>query len=202
VLSSGGLSRRLLLAQALAVSTSACTVAYKTDVLRQDVLTDAQQVIADMKINHGDMTIEAAVDRADTTYGPGQPVVLSVKPSKDAYVAILRVLANGDTTIVFPNRGRRNAAVAANTVLTVPAAGDSVTIAVGKPGIELYEFIASTSKDAWPFTRTPDDGSDFANLGGSTRNTAKDLLGALKVGPSHDTAARYVTVRVSGRGLF
>lgn len=202
MLSSRCLPRRLLVAAALAVCTAACTAAYKTDVLRKDMLTDAQQVIADMKINHGDMTIETAVDRADTTYDPGQPVVVSVKTSKDAYVAILRVLANGDTTIVFPNRARRNAAVAANRVLTVPAPGDSVKIAAGKPGIELYLFIASTSNDAWPFTRAPDDGSDFADLGGSTRNIAKDLLAALKVGPSHDTAARYLTVRVSGRGLF
>lgn len=202
MLSSRCRPRRQLLAAAVAVSTAACTAAYKTDMLRKDVLTDAQQVIADMKINHGDMTIEAAVDRADTTYDPGQPVVVSVKTSKNAYVAILRVLANGDTTIVFPNRGRRNAAVAANTLLTVPAPGDPVKITVGKPGIELYEFIASTSNDAWPFTRAPDNGSDFADLGGSTRYIAKDLLGALKIGPNHDTAARYLTVRVSGPGLF
>lgn len=195
------LPRRLLLAAALAVCTAACTAAYKTDVLRKDVLTDAQQVIADMKINHGDMTIEAAVDRADTTYDPGQPVDVSVKTSKDAYVAILRVLANGDTTIVFPNRGLRKAMVPANTVLTVPAPGDAVKIAGDKPGIVLFEFIASSSGDAWPFTRAPDNGSDFADLGGSTRNIVKDLIAGLKVG-AHDTAASHLTVRIAGRSLF
>lgn len=202
MLSATALLRRLLLAAAIAASAAGCTVAYKTDVLRKDVLTDAQQVVADTKINHGDMTIEASVDRADTTYDPGQPIVLSLKTSKNAYVTILRVLANGDTTIVFPNRGRRNAAVAANTVLTVPGPDDAVKIAAGKPGIELYEFVASTTSDSWPFKRAPDDGSDFADLGPTTRNIAKELVDALKIGPTHDTAARYLTIRVTGRGLF
>ncbi len=199
---SGDLPRRLLLAAAVAASAGGCAVAYKTDLLRKDVLTDAQQVIADTKVNHGEMTIVGSVDRADTTYDPGQPITLSVKTSKDAYVAILRVLADGDTTIVFPNRGRRKAAVPADTVLRVPAPDDAVRIAAGKPGVELYEFIASTTGDAWPFTRAPDNGSDFADLGITTRNIAKDLLGGLKIGPGHDTAASYLTVRVTGRGLF
>ena len=192
----------VVIVAALAAGTGGCGVAPKTDLLRSDVLTDAQQVIADAKFNHGDMTIEASVDRADTTYNPGQPIVFSVKTSKNAYLAILRVRADGGTTIVFPNRGRRNAAISANSVLTVPAPGDAVTIVAGGPGIELIEFIASASKDAWPFTRAPDNGSDFADLGISTRNIAKDLLGALRAGAPHDIAARYLTIRVTGRSLF
>jgi Domain of unknown function (DUF4384) len=164
-------------------------------------LTDAQQVIADTRINHGDMTITGSVDREDTTYGTGQPITLSAKTSKNAYVAILRVLANGDTAIVFPNRAHRDAAIAANTALTVPGPGDAVKIAADKPGIVLFEFIASTNGDSWLFKRDPDSGSDFAKLGVTTRNIAKDLLSTLKVGHGPDTAASFVTVRIGG-GLF
>jgi Domain of unknown function (DUF4384) len=193
--------RRLLLAAAVAASAAGCAAAQKTDLLRKDTLTDAQQVVADAKLDHGDMTIVGSVDRPDTTYDPGQPITLSVKTSKKAYVTILRVTANGDTTIVFPNRGRRDAAVPANTVVTVPAPGEAVKIAADKPGIVLFEFIASNAGDAWPFSRPPDDGSDFADLGGTTRNIVKDLLNGLKIG-SHDTAAGHVTVRITGRSLF
>jgi uncharacterized protein DUF4384 len=195
--------RRLLLAAAIAASATGCAVAQKTDLplLRRDVPTDAQQVVADAKIDHGDMTITGSVDRPDTTYDPGQPITLSVKTSKKAYVTILRVTASGETTIVFPNRGRRNAAVPAKTVLTVPAPDDTVKIAADKPGIVLFEFIASDAGDAWPFTRPPDDGSDFADLGGTTRAIVKDLLNGLKVG-AHDTAASHLTVRITGRSLF
>lgn len=202
MLGMGLLGRNTLLAAALAASTSGCAVAYKTDILRKDELTDAQQVIADAAINHGEMTIVTAADRRDTTYDPGQPITLSVRISKKAYVAILRVTANGDTTIVFPNRGRRNAAVPANTVLTVPAPDDAVKITADKPGVVLFEFVASTTGDAWPFTHPPDDGSDFADLGGSTRNIAKGLVDGLKIGAGRDTAASYLTVRISGRSLF
>ena len=75
-------------------------------------------------------------------------------------------------------------------------------IAVDKPGIVLFEFVASTTGASWPFTRAPDAGSDFVDLGGTTRNIAKDLLSTLKIGAGHDTAATYLTVRISGRGLF
>jgi hypothetical protein len=193
---------RLLLAATVAASVAGCEVAYKTDLLRKDVLSDAQQVIADAKLNGGDLSIEGSVDRSDTTYDPGQPITLSVKTSKDAFVTILRVLPNGDTAIVFPNRAHRDAKVAANTMLTVPAAGEQVKIAVDKPGIVLFEFIASTAGTSWLFHRAPDDGSDFADLGVTTRDIAKDLVSTLKVGGAASTAAMYLTVRISGRSLL
>jgi hypothetical protein len=193
--------RYLFLAAALIAG-----VVYRADEGRGGLfgrtLTDAQQVIADTKINHGDLTIAGSADREDTTYDPGQPITLSVKTNKDAHVAILRVLANGDTTIVFPNRGHRDAAIASNTVLTVPNPGDAVKLATDKSGIVLFEFIASTAGDSWLFTRAPDNGADFADLGITTRNIAKGLLSSLKVGAGRDTAATYLTVRIAGGGLF
>jgi hypothetical protein len=83
------LARRYRLAAIiLATAVAGCTVAYKTNILRKDVLTDAQNAIAETEINHGDMTITGSVDREDTTYDTGQPITLSVKVSKDAHVAV------------------------------------------------------------------------------------------------------------------
>jgi hypothetical protein len=92
--------------------------------------------------------------------------------------------------------------MAANTVLTVPGPDDAVKIAADKPGVVLFEFIASSSGDSWLFTRAPDKDSDFADLGITTRAIAKDLVSTLKVGKGPETAAIYVTVRVSGGGLL
>jgi len=194
--------QRLLLVIAVAVAAAGCEVAHRTELMRQDDLTDAQQVIAAARLNGGDLSIEGTVDRPDTTYDPGQPIILTVKTSKDASVAILRVLPSGDTAIVFPNRAHRDAKVAANTVLTVPAPGEQVKIAADKPGIVLFEFIASTAGISWLFKRAPDDGSDFANLGSTTRDIAKDLVSTLRVGGAAPTAAMHLTVRISGRSLF
>jgi Domain of unknown function (DUF4384) len=165
-------------------------------------LTDAQQVIAETQINHGDLTIAGSTDREDTTYDPGRPIVLSVKVSKAAHVAILRVLPNGSTTIVFPNKAHPKSDVAANTALTVPGPGESLKIAGDKPGIVLFEFLASTAGDSWLFNRAPDKDADFANLGVTTRAIAKNLPSALKVGRGPETAAMPLTVRISGGGLF
>jgi hypothetical protein len=191
----------LLASIILGAALAGCTVAYKTSLLRKDVLTDAQQAIANTQINHGDMTIIGSVDREDRIYDTGQPITLSVKVSKDAHVAILRVLPSGDTTIVFPNRPHPKADIAANAALTVPGPDDAVKIVVDKPGVVLFEFIASSAGESWLFTRPPDKDSDFADLGITTRAIAKDLLSTLKVGKGPETVASYLTIRVGG-GLF
>jgi len=194
-------ARRLVLAGATA-GLAGCAAAYRTDILRKDERTDAQNAIADTKFDHGELTVQLSSDRQDTTYDPGQPITLSVTANKNAYVAVLRVLESGETTIVFPNRARRDAAIAANTPLAIPGPGDAVKIAADKPCIVLFEVVASTSGTSWVFKREPDKGSDFANLGATTRSIAKDLVSSLKVGGAADTAAAHLTVRIAGRGLF
>ena len=193
-------ARRCLLLAAFAAIGIACAGEGRGDLFGR-TLSDAQQVIADTRINHGDLAIAGSVDRADTAYDPGQPITLSVRVNKNAHVAILRVLANGDTAIVFPNKTHPKSDLAAGATLTVPGSGEAVKIAVDKPQIVLFEFLASTAGDSWLFTRPPDKGSDFADLGVTTHTIAKDLVSTLKVGKGPETAAMYVTIRVGG-GLF
>jgi hypothetical protein len=196
------LARRLLVAGLVVAGAAACSVAHRTDLFREDELTDAQLAIADAKLGAGELTIEGSADRPDTTYAPGQPISVSVKTSKDAYVAVLRVLPSGDTAIVFPNRAHRDAGVKAGAVLAVPAPGDKTKIAVDKPGTVLFEFIASTSGNSWLFKRAPDEGSDFASLGITTRNIAKDLVSALKPTGGVAIGASHLTVRITGGGVL
>jgi Domain of unknown function (DUF4384) len=194
--------RRLLFAVAIAATAVGCASVQRTDLLRKDVRTDAQNAIADTKFDHGDLTINVSTDRPDTTYDPGQPIALKVETNKDAYVAVLRVLENGDTTIIFPNKAHRDAAVKAHTALVVPAPGDPIKITADKPGIVMFEVLASTSGNPWLFKRAPDEGSDFAALGVSSRNIAKDIVSTLKVGGTAETAGVHMTVRITGRSLF
>ena len=189
----------LAAAFALIAIAVGCDFAARTGIVRDDmaVLTDAQNAIAKTEINHGDMTIQGAVDRTDTTYAVGQPIVLSVSTSKDAHVAILRVLPNGSTTLLFPDKAHPKADIAANQVLTVPGPHDGFTVTAEKPGVVLFEFVASTAGDSWLFKRAPDKDADFADLGVTSRAIAKDMVDSLKVGKSSaETAATYVTVRV------
>jgi hypothetical protein len=185
----------------LVAAAAGCTTAGRTNVFNHDTLTDAQQAIVDTQINYGAMTIEGSVDRPERDYDVGQPIMLSVKVSKNAYVAILRVLANGDTTIVFPNKLHPKADIAAGEVLSVPGPQDAVSISVDKKQMVLFEFVASTAGESWLFHRAPDEGSDTADLGGTTRAIAKDITGALKIGKGPETVATYLTVKVGG-GLF
>jgi len=158
-------------------------------------LSDAQQAIVAMKIAPSDLKIVADVDRADRRYRVGDKIGLTVQVDRPASVAVLRVLRNGVTTLVFPNKAQPDAKVAANTALRIPEAG--VVIAAERPGTELFEFIASTGTASWLFTRKPAGDDAFVQLGATTRAVAKDIVGSLKAGPSNQAAAMHLSVRVS-----
>ncbi|HEX3862608.1 MAG TPA: DUF4384 domain-containing protein [Stellaceae bacterium] len=155
-----------------------------------DVLSDAQQVIADMKLGPSDLRIIGAVDHADRRYRVGERIMLSADVNKNASVAVLRVRSNGDTTIIFPNSTHSQAAIAAGSPL-------SVTTTADKPGNLVFEFVASTRADAWLFSRKPAGTAEFAELGATTRSIAKEILGGVRPGPgaSNSTASVIVKIR-------
>jgi hypothetical protein len=208
---------RLLLALALwAAAGAACSV-----IGDSETLTDAQQVIAAMKINRSDLnaaplkgadvkaadpkgadlpgddlTIAGAVDHADRGYRVGEPIALTVEVNKAAYVAVLRVMPNGATTLVFPNSRQATARVPAGTPLHIPEPGAPLKIAADKSGVVLFEFVASTRSGSWLFDRKPKEPAEFAELGATTRALAKDIVLSLKVGHGSDTAASHLALRV------
>jgi hypothetical protein len=170
-----------------AVAGAACSI-----VGSGETLSDAQEVIANMKIGPSELKIVGAVDHADRVYHVGEPIALSVEVNRAAYVAVLRVMPNGATTLIFPNRGQASAQVLANAPL------GPVIIAADKPGVALFEFVASARGDSWLFNRKPDAPADFAELGTTTRELAKDIVLSLKIGHGRDTVASHLAVRVQG----
>jgi hypothetical protein len=160
-----------------------------------EALTDAQAVIADMKIGPSDqpgagLKIAGAVDDADRRYRVGEPIGLSIEVNQAAYVAVLRVMPNGATTLVFPNRRHASAQLAANSPLHL-----AETIATEKPGVVLFEFVAATRGDPWLFNRKPQEAADFAELGTTTRALAKDIVLSLR---GVAAAASHLALRVRG----
>jgi len=169
-----------------------------------DTLSDAQQVIADLKIGPAeatgtDLAIVGAVDHEDRRYRVGEPIVLTAQVNKAAFVAVLRVMPNGAATLILPNRGQAATQVPANSPLRIPPPGASFEITADKPGVVLFEFIASSRGDSWLFNRKPAGTSDFAEFGTTTRALAKDAAASLKIGNGSDTAFSHLTVRAAAR---
>ncbi len=179
---------RFIAAVVLAAVVDSCSV------IAGDRLNDAQQVIADIKTGPSDLLVTGRIEGEDAPTA-GKPMALSVQVSKPAYVAVLRVLANGRTTLVFPNRLQPSAHVDANAPVRIPPEGASLPLAPEKPGVVLFELLASTENTSFLFTRKPDPGSDFAGLGATTRALAKPIQASLRQGIS---ATAQLTVRVGG----
>jgi hypothetical protein len=174
----------------------------------KEALTDAQQVIAAMKIGASDrqgadpqgagLKIIGAVDHADRSYRLGEPIGVSVQVNKAAYVAVLRVMPNGATTLVFPNSRQLTARVPADSPLHIPEPGAPSKITADKPGVVLLEFVASNRGDSWLFNRKPQEPADFAELGATTRALAKDIVLSVRAGQGSDSAASHLALRVRG----
>jgi hypothetical protein len=165
-------------------------------VLQGDQLTDAQQVIADLKTGPSDLKIVGRVEQADRHYRTGEPIALSFEVNKPAYVAVLRVLPNGVTTRLFPNKYQGLAQVAPATSVRVPSPGAPLTISAGRPGVVLFEFIAAANGDSWLFSRKPTGAADFVELGATTRAVAKDIALSLKLGHGGEAATAKLTARI------
>ncbi len=162
-------------------------------------LSDAQQVIADLKLGPSDLAVVGGVDRAGRTYRVGEPIGLSAEVNQPAYVAVLRVLPNGTTTLLFPNKHHPAAQLAANAPLRIADPGSALAIAAETPGVVLFEFIAASDGRSWLFSRKPQGAADFAELGATTRAIAKDIVDSLKPGPGRKTALTHLVVRVEAR---
>ena len=152
-------------------------------------LTDAQQVIAGMKLGPSELRVLGSVDHADRSYRVGEPIALTLKVNNNAYAAVLRVLPNGTTTLIFPNREHPSAEVAADAGVPVAALADS-------PGTVLFEFIASGLGDSFLFDKKRAEEGTHTALGATTRAIAKEITMSLKPGPGRDTAAAHLAVRV------
>jgi Domain of unknown function (DUF4384) len=153
-------------------------------------LTDAQQVIADMKLGPSELRVVGGVDHANRAYRVGEPIALTLQVNKDAKAAVLRVLSNGTTTLLFPSKEHPAAEVAANTVVSVPG------ISADTPGTVLFEFIAAGSGDAFLFDRKRAEEGTHAQLGATTRSLAKDIVMSIKPGPGREAAGAHLAVRV------
>ena len=170
----------------------------------KDLLTDAQQAIADTKINHGRPRRSAV---RPTALGHRHTTRVSRSPCRGQQDQQERLCVDPacpapwrDDDRLFPTGLIRAPPSDRECGADDPSGpGEAVKIAADKPGIVLFEFITSTTGESWLFKRAPDDGSDFANLGSTTRNIAKDLVSNLKVGAGPETAATYLTVRIGWR---
>jgi hypothetical protein len=135
---------------------------------------DAQQVVAALHFpESGGLTVT----------GAPAPGGLAVTVNRAAAVAVLRVRHSGQTTILFPSRAQPDPHVAAHAVLHIPLTGE-------ERGSVLYEFIAAENGNAWLFTKTPEPGADYVELGTTTREIVRNIRQSVK---GNAAAASYPT---------
>jgi Domain of unknown function (DUF4384) len=177
---------RIVAALALALALAGCG----TGVGRE--LNDAQAVIADLKLSKAPkpdgLVVAGTADRS--AYRAGEPITLSVTANRAASLSVLRVLRNGVTTIIFPNRAQPDPRVTSNTPVTL-------RVTAADKGTELYEFIAAADGSAWPFTKKPPPGAEYVDLGSTTRALASDLETTFKPAPPGTVALAHLALHVA-----
>ena len=128
----------------------------------------------------GSLNVVAWVDRADSTYALGDSVRMFVQTNKDAYVTVLNVDPNGETTVLFPNRYQSANLVQANRPLEVPAPNSQSRIVVtGSVGTEMLKVLASTERVPWLDAVRLTDAGPFRVVRDTARGTARSLRVAM-----------------------
>ena len=126
------------------------------------------------------LDVVAWVDRADSTYALGESVRVFVQTNKDAYVTVLNVDPNGETTVLFPNRYQSANFVPANRPLEVPAPNSQSRLVVtGSVGTEMLKVLASTERVPWLDAVRVTDAGPFRVVRDRPRRTARSLRVAM-----------------------
>ena len=123
------------------------------------------------------LTVVAWVDRADNAYAVGEKVRLFVQTNRDAYLTVLNVGPSGNTTVLFPNAGQRDARIAGGKALEIPAPGSGVSIEVRGPtlGRELIKAVASSEPVPLFDPAGLAAAGPFSVVNGGARSAARDL---------------------------
>ncbi|MCY4129617.1 MAG: DUF4384 domain-containing protein [Gammaproteobacteria bacterium] len=124
------------------------------------------------------LSVSASVDRANRKYKHGDNVVLTVKPTEDAYIWVFDTGTSGKVHQIFPNRYAKNNFVKANAVLRIPGNGAKYMLTASRPkGAELITVIASKTNASLTAEMMPksNGGSPFLALNGTAQSVAKDL---------------------------
>lgn len=124
------------------------------------------------------LSVSASVNRANRKYKHGDNVVLTVKPSEDAYIWVFDTGTSGKVHQIFPNRYAKNNFVKANAALRIPDKGAKYMLTASRPrGAELLTVIASKTNASLTSEMMPkgNGNSPFLALNGTAQSVAKDL---------------------------
>ena len=124
------------------------------------------------------LAVNASVNRANRKYKHGENVVLTVKPTEDAYIWVFDTGTSGKVHQIFPNRYEKNNFVKAKAALQIPGRGSKYMLTASHPkGAELITVIASkTNTPLTPGMIAKGNGSSpFLALNGTAQSVAKDL---------------------------
>jgi hypothetical protein len=128
----------------------------------------------------GALAVVAWVDRPDTTYAFGETVRMFVQTTKDAYVNVLNVDPDGETTVLFPNRYQSADFVRANQPVEVSPRNSGAQIVVtGSVGTELIKVLASTERVPWLDAVRLRETGPFQIVRDGPRRTARSLRVAM-----------------------
>lgn len=103
-------------------------------------------------------------------YLDGEPLTIRFSATRDCYVRVFHIGANGNTTILYPNSFAGEEPIRGGTVYRIPGSRKPFELRLDRPfGAEFIEVIASTT----PFSHNE---SAFADLGTASRALLRQLL--------------------------
>ncbi|HEX2865374.1 MAG TPA: DUF4384 domain-containing protein [Deinococcales bacterium] len=135
------------------------------------------------------------VDR--TSYRIGQPIRISVSVTRDAYVYLFNINADGTMTTIFPNAYGSDNFMYAGQTRTFPQSGDGFTFTVSGPvGTDRVLAVASSQQLDMTDVYNTTSGDFYDVVPSSPNNLARALSIVVQPVPSYDWVTAITSYRV------
>lgn len=125
-------------------------------------------------------TVDLSVDRKDSQYKVGDPIVLSFKTNKDCRLTLFNVGTSGKVHVLFPNEHQQDNLVKAGTVYQVPAKAAKFRFkAQGPVGQDVIKAIATLEQVALVSDGAAKSSGGMKEIAGSQKDIAIEVQQAL-----------------------
>lgn len=137
------------------------------------------------------------MDRSDLLYRPGEYAKAFVRLNQDAYVTVLNVSADGQTTVLFPNQYVSDNRVRANATLELGTERSNFRLAVSEPyGGNVLKVIASDRPIDWMAGRTMSRSGPFMAVADKGSALARQLTVVAAAQPQAQLASAEIVFGV------
>lgn len=144
-------------------------ILFAASLQAQDTKDPKAAIIEEVRNDQPAFLVRVNVDHASRVYGEGDTMKVTVRSERSGYLYLVYCQADGNVSVLFPNKFQKNNKIKADTNTVVPSPNARFRIRIGKPlGNEVLKAIVTLNPlkrlDADSFTKSVVTDIKYSNV--------------------------------------